>query len=83
MRFAFIHAHRCEFPIRLMCDVLQVSASGYYAWRHRGPSARARADEALMERIRAIHERSRGTYGVPRMQVELAAEWSYPALVDR
>jgi putative transposase len=57
-----------------MGRVLGVSPSGYYAWRGRGPSARACADEALLERIRAIHERSRGTYGAPRIHAELAAE---------
>ena len=67
-------ANQAVFPLALLSHLLEVSTSGYYAWRRRGPSARARADEALMERIRALHERSRGTYGVPRMQVELAAE---------
>ncbi len=54
-----------------MCRMLEVSASGYYAWRKRAPSARARANEALGARIRAIHERSRGTYGMPRAHAEL------------
>ena len=57
-----------------MCRVLGVSTSGYYAWRGRGPSERASTDAALMERIRTIHARSRGTYGVPRVHAELAAE---------
>ena len=56
-----------------VCRVLGVSASGYYAWRHRPWSARAQADRALLEQIRAIHEHSRGTYGAPRIQAELAA----------
>jgi putative transposase len=67
-------ANQAVFPMAVLSRLLEVSTSGYYAWRRRGPSARARADEALTGRIRAIHERSRGTYGVPRMQVELAAE---------
>ena len=57
-----------------MCRVLGVSPSGYYAWRSRGLSARARRDEELREAIRAIHEASRGTYGVPRVHAELAAQ---------
>jgi putative transposase len=57
-----------------MCQLLGVSVSGYYAWQRRPPSARATADAALGVRIRAIHERSRGTYGAPRVQAELAAE---------
>jgi len=57
-----------------MCRVLGVSTSGYYAWRKRGPSKRERKDEMLTEKIKAIHERSRGTYGAPRIHAELRAE---------
>ena len=56
-----------------MCQLLEVSPSGYYAWQRRAPSARAVADAALTARIRAIHERARGTYGAPRVRAELAA----------
>jgi len=56
-----------------MCRVLEVSTSGYYAWRKRAPSARAVSDAALTVLIREIHDGSRGTYGVPRMVVELEA----------
>ena len=66
--------HRAEFAVKRMCRVLSVSASGYYAWRTREPSARACADEALENRITEIHEGSRGTYGVPRIHAELAAD---------
>ena len=57
-----------------MCRVLEVSTSGYYAWRKRPRSARARADAGLTLRIQTIHERSRATYGAPRVHAELAAE---------
>jgi len=57
-----------------MCRVLGVSASGYYARLKRPPSAQARADAELSVRIAAIHQRSRATYGVPRIHAELAAE---------
>ena len=60
--------------VRMMCRLLGVSPSGFYAWRRRSPSARAMADAALSGRIRAIHEHSRGTYGAPRVRAELAAE---------
>jgi putative transposase len=56
------------------CRVLGVSPSGYYAWRKRPPAARASADAALTEAIRAIHARSRGTHGAPRIHAELAAQ---------
>jgi len=49
-----------------LCRVLDVSPSGYYAWRRRAPCARSCADQALTECIQAIHERSRGTYGARR-----------------
>jgi putative transposase len=57
-----------------MCRVLGVSPSGFYAARERPPSVRSTADAVLTERIRGIHERARGTYGVPRVHAELAAE---------
>ncbi len=70
-------ANQALFRVVRMCRVLGRSLSGYYAWRSRPPSARAREDAALTERIRAIHERSRGTYGAPRIHAELAAEGTH------
>jgi putative transposase len=55
----------------MMCRVLGVSASGFWAWRRRGPSARAIADAGLTETIRDIHHHSRGVYGAPRIHAEL------------
>jgi putative transposase len=55
----------------MLCRLLGVSRSGYYAWRRRPPSARARADQGLSRQIREIHEQSRGTYGTPRIWAEL------------
>ena len=54
-----------------MCRVLEVTRSGYYAWRKSVPSARARTDERLRVEVRAIHEMSRGRYGSPRVHAEL------------
>lgn len=54
MRYAMITRHRREFPLRLMCRVLDVAVSGYYAWCKRPPSLRALADEVLMARVRCI-----------------------------
>jgi transposase InsO family protein len=54
-----------------MCRVLQVSVSGYYAWRKRGPSRRAQADARLVEQMRQVHAASRQTYGSPRIHAAL------------
>jgi putative transposase len=62
------------FSIRAMCRVLEVSASGYYAWRRRMISVRAKEDEELQQRIGAIYHRSRQTYGAPRIHAELQEE---------
>jgi putative transposase len=69
--FQFIEREKAHHPIQALCRVLQVSSSGYYAWRRRGPSRRAVADEQLRERITTIHAESRETYGAPRIQAEL------------
>ena len=72
-RYRVIHAERAAYPIALLCRVLQVSRSGYYAWAGRGVSARAQADEELTVQIAAAHARSRRTYGAPRVHAELRA----------
>ena len=56
-----------------MCALLGVSASGYYAWSRRPQSQQAQGDKELLAHIRSIHERSRGTYGAPRIHAELVA----------
>ncbi len=61
------------YPIAMMCRLLEVSTSGYYAWRARAASARSQADAALLVRIREIHAASDKTYGAPRIHAELAA----------
>jgi putative transposase len=71
--FRFIDAEKALYPISLLCRVLKVSRSGYYAWKERGPSKRSVEDAALSERIREVHERSRLTYGYPRVHAELRA----------
>ena len=57
--------------MRILCRAVGVSPSGYYAWRSRGPSARAVSDAELADAIRGAHARSRGTYGVPRIWADL------------
>ena len=66
-------AGQAGLSVRAMAGLLGVSRSGYYAWRSRGASARARADERLQVEIAAAHAASRGTYGAPRIRAELAA----------
>ena len=67
-------ANRAYYPVATQCRVLGVSPSGYYAWLDRPPSKRRVMDEALLERIRAIHSASRETYGAPRIHAELVDE---------
>jgi putative transposase len=56
-----------QYPVRLMCRVLQVSPAGFYVWRTRAPSARAIANERLMLNVRIAHQQSGGDYGAPRI----------------
>ena len=69
-----MRAHQAVYPVQAMCRVLEVSRSGYYAWRRREPSARAQSDATLTARIREVHEDSRKTYGSPRIHAELQEE---------
>jgi putative transposase len=70
--YQFIADHRQEFKITMMCRVLKVSRSGYYAWCKRPVSEREMANQKLTEQIEEIHQESRQTYGSPRIQAELA-----------
>ena len=72
-RYRFILVGRATYPITVLCRVLQVARSAYYAWARRGVSARAQADEELAGRIAAAYARSRRTYGAPRVHAELRA----------
>jgi putative transposase len=72
--FRFIGAEKAQYPVSLLCSTLGVSRAGYYAWERREPSARAREDVTLGERIAAIHEESEKTYGSPRIHAELRLE---------
>jgi hypothetical protein len=71
VRYACIKAHVGQFRVGLMCRVLGVCRSGYYAWVKRMQSARALREERLRVEVRAIHRQSRGTYGSPRVCAEL------------
>lgn len=74
MRFRQIEDQRGIWPVRVMCDALSVSASGYYAWRSRPESARKIANRGLLDDIQRVHAHHRERYGAPRIHAELRAE---------
>ncbi len=71
MRFRLIDAAKKEFPVQRLCKVLDVSASGYFAWKDRPASPRQRADMVLLAHVRSAFALSNETYGSPRMVHEL------------
>jgi len=71
VRFAFIATEKACYPVALMCRVLQVSRSGYYAWCQRPPAPRTLKDQTLALDVAAIHAESHGRYGSPRVHAEL------------
>jgi transposase InsO family protein len=74
MKFRLIDASKAELPISRMCDLLQVSPSGYYAWKKRKPSRRQLDDMIYLAHIRGHFALSNETYGYPRMHVELVEQ---------
>ena len=74
MRFRQIEDQRDNWPVRVMCDALSVSPSGYYAWRSRPESPRKSANRVLLDDIQRIHARHRERYGAPRIHAALRAE---------
>ncbi len=74
MIYRFIRVEKAHHPVTMLCRVLGVSCSGYYAWGSRPPSHRSIVDGELSRAIRRIHEASRGTYGRPRIHAELRYE---------
>jgi transposase InsO family protein len=71
MRYQGVQACAGEYPIQRVCEVLEVSESGYYAWLNRPPSQREQSNHYLGKRIQAIWKRFRGIYGAPRIHAEL------------
>ncbi len=71
--FRLIEAEKASHSVPRLCRMLGVSRSGYYAWRRRPTSERARFDAVLSEKIETIHRNSRATYGAPRVHAELRA----------
>ena len=71
VKYATMKAHDAEFEVRLMCRVLGVSPSGYYAWRNRAPSKQARGRALLDAQVREDFERRKGRAGAPRLSRHL------------
>jgi putative transposase len=71
MKFRIIEDQRETFSIRVLCNVMGVSAAGFYAWRGRPESPRKAANRALLAKIRRLHLAHRGRYGGPRIHAAL------------
>jgi hypothetical protein len=69
-----IAAEKTNYPVAVMCRVLNVSRTGFHNWERRAPSDRVLTDAWLTEKIEQIHDRSRGVYGAPRIHAELRME---------
>jgi hypothetical protein len=82
VKYARIDELRQQHPVAAMCRVLEVSESGYHAWRQRPPSARTQENLRLETEIKAAHQRTRETYGPQRLQSDLA-DHGIPASVYR
>ena len=74
MTYRFVAAERVSYSVRLLCKVVGVAASGFYAWLRRAPSRRQADDRRVSERIGQVFASSRRTYGSPRVHADLRAE---------
>ena len=74
MRFRFIEDRRADYPVRTLCNVLEVSPAGYYAWRSRPESRRSTANRQLVNDIKRVYRDAYGRYGSPRIHIELKAQ---------
>jgi transposase InsO family protein len=71
MTYQFIQGHQQAYPVRLMCRVLQVSASGYYRWCKQRQSQRAEQNQSLLRKIEMVYQASRQSYGSPKIMQAL------------
>ncbi len=74
MRYRCIHRRRSQYPVVMMCRVLKVSRSGYYTWRVRPESQRAKTDREVTQAIERLHTASKGIYGSPKITADLRDE---------
>ena len=63
-----------DYPVRELCAVLEVTRSGYYAWRNTGETAREAANRVWVDRIRRVYQENKGRYGSPRVTEQLRGE---------
>ena len=73
MTYRFIDQHKDQWPVRWLCETLEVSPAGYYAWRRSPRSAAEQRRDALLVEIRAVHAQFKARYGSPRIHAELVA----------
>jgi len=73
MKYRFIQTHQAEHRLTRLCQVVGVSRSGYYAWRHRPASARAQANARLLERMKQLHRQTKERYGAVKLWRALRA----------
>lgn len=73
MTYRFIEEHKGQWPVRLLCETLEASPSGYYAWRQGPRSAQEQRRDALLVEIRSVHAEVKARYGSPRIHAELVA----------
>jgi putative transposase len=71
VKYAWIREHRDSFPVAILCDSLEVSASGYYAWLDRPPSPRAQRHIQIQQAVQQVHAESHGIYGSHKIAREL------------
>jgi putative transposase len=69
-----VESYRGEYPVKVLCQTLEVSVSGYYAWRNRPVSKHQREDHLLAGRIETASHANRQVYGSPRLHAELRAQ---------
>jgi len=74
VKFAYVDVEKAQVPVTVLCRTLEVSRTGFYAWRGRPESTRAQEDRRLAVLVRAAHEAGRRTYGSPRVLRELRAQ---------
>lgn len=74
MRYGFMRAHQDQFKVARMCEAFEVSRSGYYSWRDRPESSRAKANRTVLAEIHKVHEQSRQAYGTVKTWRELIGQ---------